>query len=119
MEKEFIPYGLALKLKELGYKEECLASYYHVGRKLDMCEYINHSEYTILAPLWQQAFDFFREKHYLYCAITSSTMMIDWTYYIFRSANSKPLENPILEGWTYEEARLACLEKLIELIKEK
>ncbi len=30
--EEFAPYELALELKQLGFDEPCLASYYHAGR---------------------------------------------------------------------------------------
>ena len=63
MEEQFVPYELALKLKELGFEEECLASYNHVGKKLNIGEFVSHGKYSILAPLWQQAIDFFREKY--------------------------------------------------------
>ena len=114
--KQFIPYEMSVKLKELGFNEKCFDVYSDV-KSVGM--FRNSPRDRTPKILWQQAFYFFIEKHDLYCAITSSTMMIDWTYYIFKSANSKPLENPILEGWTYEEARLACLEKLIEIVENK
>ena len=116
MKNQFISYEMSVKLKELGFNEKCFDVYSDV-KSVGM--FRNSPRDRTPKILWQQAFDFFREKHDLYCAITSSTMMIDWTYYIFKSANSKPLENPILEGWTYEEARLACLEKLIEIVENK
>lgn len=122
MDTQFVPYELALKLKELGFDRRCFG-WYDLKQE-DYTPEIRYDfavmeDYDFEAPLWQQAFDFFREKHDLYCAITSSTMMIDWTYYIFKALNSKPLDNPILEGWSYEEARLECLKKLIGIVKNE
>jgi hypothetical protein len=65
MNKDFTEYQEALELKQLGFDEPCLASYYRAGKKLDIAEYVRHGEYTVLAPLYQQAFRFFREKYNL------------------------------------------------------
>ena len=61
MEKEFIPYEQALKLKELGFDKECLKRYYEK-------ELVGNGGYfpnSIKAPLYQQAFRWFREKYRL------------------------------------------------------
>lgn len=66
MKKLFIPYELALKLKELGFDEECLGWFYKDNSdrgKVQIRPF--SSEYGIKAPLWQQAFDFFLEKYNL------------------------------------------------------
>lgn len=66
MEKEFVPYELAVKLKELGFDEHCMATISNIEvihikgtRRLPsgaMCtEEVN-------APLWQQAFKFILTK---------------------------------------------------------
>ena len=94
MNKEFIPYEQALELKKLGFDEP--TSFYwedNVIRPLPMKDevcafHFNRHTRTenewICAPLYQQAFRWFREKH----------------------------------GRTYEEAELACLNKLIEIVKK-
>jgi len=121
MEKEFVPYKLALELKQLGFGEPCLASYYHAGRKLDIDEYINHGEYTVLAPLFQQAFRWFREKHNIDISIN--------TVYSKYNKNTSKKYGGVTDNEsvftnigfhdTYEEAELACLQKLIEIVKTK
>lgn len=72
MEKEFLPYELAIKLKEMGFDEECLASfikltngdmYLLVGeinsRVIDeLNNQFKTNKFEVLAPLWQQAFAF-------------------------------------------------------------
>jgi len=106
MKNEFIPYEQALALKGLGFDEPCLAAYLTAGRFLDISEYVNHGDYRILAPLYQQAFRWFREKHGLRHFIE-----FDDGHY-----------NPVVQSSlvyhcdTYEEAELACLNKLIILI---
>ena len=77
--KNFVPYELALKLKELGFDRECIAYYYGVGKDLyfwnvpeglrggknttDFKESLPHlPENNCTALLWQQAFDWFTSK---------------------------------------------------------
>jgi hypothetical protein len=114
MKKEFIPYELALELKQLGFNETCLASYYHAGRRLDICEYINHGEYTVLAPTFSAAFRFFREKYEL-------------SSWVYNSHTDKHFYTILQDGrfvkatesaTTYEESELACLIRLIEIVKD-
>jgi hypothetical protein len=127
MNKEFIPYEQALALKELGFDEPCLASYYRAGKRLDVCEYIKHGEYTILAPTWSQAFRWFRYNHWYTALILCDSFEI-----VQQISTSKTLDfntgeyrpNYITSTWhkevglkSYEEAELACLKKLIEIAK--
>ena len=60
MNKEFVKYEQALALKELGFDEPCIG-YYDEGGNLytEMVE-------VLKAPLYQQAFRWFRENHGLY-----------------------------------------------------
>ena len=65
--KDFVPYEQALALKELGFDEYCLALITPNGNleSIDMEDWEKVSG-TILAPLYQQAFRWFREKYDLY-----------------------------------------------------
>lgn len=93
MEKEFIPYELAVALKELGFDERCLIDYnieqgkmyveYHedgiTNTELDKTtNELNEEqrengeflfEYSYAAPTWNQAFKWFREKYNLVCIV--------------------------------------------------
>ena len=118
LNKQFIPYELALSLKELGFNEPCLASYYHAGRRLDICEYINHGEYTVLASTFSQAFRFFRENYNLKSWIqehTSDTFIYEIRPHVL--TDYKKGEVYVFEK--YEDTEMACLKKLIEIIKNK
>ena len=103
MNKEFVPYEPSLDLKELGFNEPCFTS----------------------APTFSQAFRWFREKYDLQCwpEPTGSNRYCckydgndetgyRWVGYL-RNDNKE-----ILFYLTYEEAELACLKKLIELVKK-
>jgi hypothetical protein len=100
MEKEFVPYGLALRMKVLGFDEPCMSS-------RDM----NNGEGLIQLPLYQQAFRWFREKHGLFATIDG---LEERLYYKITQTNEYSKEYN-----TYEEAELFCLKKLIEIVESK
>jgi hypothetical protein len=120
MNKEFIPYEQALKLKELGFDEECLA---HTPlmelHKTDYNVFGELKDIRIGLPLYQQAFRWFREKYGYMGKVDAFFYPIGYT---FRIDN---LKDEVIVSWgependfeTYEEAELACLNKLIELVK--
>ena len=105
MEKEFVPYELAVKLKELGFDEPCIAIF---GRNNELSvddgfyKQENYHKDTVLAPTFSQAFRWFREKYGLHhCIMKMHDYFFDKTLGIHTE--------------TYEKAELACLDKLIEL----
>ena len=115
MTQEFVPYEQALELKELGFDEYCMgACYYEFKDKGKTYMLLNtpdsyDSEEGVRAPLYQQAFRWFREKYNLMPFVDRSYMNL----YEFRIVE---------KAWgytasTYEEAELACLNKLIEIVK--
>ena len=118
MDKEFVTYEIALALKELGFKEDCLASYYHAGKRLDICEYINHGKYKILAPLKQQVIRWFREKYDLYSYIFPWIRRVGWGYDIPNESSAVKQTNDNTFT-SYEEAENACIDKLIEIAKQQ
>ena len=115
MKKEFIPYQQALALKELGFDEPCLSYYegesfsYHLA----MIEHSGKDDYIVPAPLYQQAFRWFREKYGFYLILQPS-INNDFTCVIWTSKG----QYHIGVFLSYEEAELACLKKLIEIVKQ-
>ena len=122
--KEFIKYKQALILKELGFDEPCIGWYN---------PQVNYKEVTTdkywafhltgewenfkPAPLYQQAFRWFREKYKLHSTITSRSQE-SWQWHITKPGESLgKLYNE--DFYTYEEAEQACLDKLIEIVKNK
>ena len=114
MNKEFIPYEQALELKELGFNELCLF-YYGDNESLRIYHQSEISEDLIGAPLYQQAFRWFREKYGLYYKIHGYS---NNTSFVFDIAGGD-FETYYDECPTYEDAELACLKKLIEIVKNK
>ena len=125
MEKEFVPYEQALALKELGFESPYpIGGYqggkvfyyekgelYYDGRPMYSSDY--HSG-QLLAPLYQQAFRWFREK-YGYVSFTKEVTKGKYRFCI-EKFDEKFYNSTIL---TYEEAELECLKKLIEIVKEQ
>lgn len=121
MKDQFVPYELAVKLKELGFYEECIYVYSLYNWKLYRKEEIPHNG-VLATPLWQQAFDWFRESFNIdgeICCRYDNPKGIYKRYYTF--VVYKMLKENFTQycekEWynTYEQARYACLEKLIEL----
>ena len=121
MKKEFIPYKLALELKELGFDEPCLGNYKKTGGlhilHYGTCGSTKSDNFNILAPLYQQAFRWFREKYNLNSLIIDSKSY-DW-YFDINDMKIDDVISEVLYFKTYEEAELECLKKLIEIVKNK
>jgi len=132
LEKEFVPYELALRMKLLGYDRPCFG-YYNVSKyigigtfKLKECNSSTIDSYgnkILLTPTYSQAFRFFREKYkpeelnfYIHLLNTNSTPKNYLPCYtIRRGVNVIEVET----SDTYEEAELACIEKLLEIVEQK
>ena len=121
MEKEFLPYQESLELKELGFKEKCAAHYideddlelkWKIYRNLSF-----NTDNCVQAPLYQQAFRWFREKYGLDYEITYAGKKGEYhafvDEYIYGNNGSSP------SIFSYEEAELACLKNLIEKAKQR
>jgi hypothetical protein len=118
MSRLFIPPKEELCLKELGFNE------------LSFNEYKNTALKTS-APLYQQAFDFFRKEYGLKHDIDDDDIGTKFYYRIKSYSDRFNNYHDILlllrkrKDWaeiefkTYHEAEYACLVKLIEIVKSK
>ncbi len=124
MNKEFIPYEQALELKELGFDEPCMAFYELNNREVMVVgvsqRYNDPSLLTITdfcAPLYQQAFRWFREKYGLDYEITYAGKKGEYHAFVDEYIYGNNGNSPSI--FSYEEAELACLKKLITIIERK
>lgn len=124
MEKEFIPYKQALALKELGFDRSCIGWYKSECSALSIGESWRSGKNSINAPLYSQAFRWFREKYNLLSTIYSNASGFAWEIHNnvggthrFQSEYSGDCEDSGMFT-TYEKAELACLIKLIESYKK-
>ena len=117
MKNEFIPYEQALALKELGFDEPCLGLY-HNDKTLYTTECKLQEQFhgqICSAPLYQQAFRFFRDKGFYSAIMPKITPSNTIVYYIYEGKPKKDWNNCFE---TYEKAELACINKLIKICKE-
>jgi hypothetical protein len=126
IQKEFIPYEEALALKELGFDgKNCMRFY---NPELSLVNTFLHSG-NIGAPLYQQAFRWFREKYNINGEVRlyQEYQKDNYAYSLVFTKNSTYLNEEgnkvgqIISRMykdTYEEAELACLRKLIEIVKQ-
>lgn len=129
MEEQFTSYEIAKKMDSLQFNEECMG-FFDEDNNLQIGGRFKNSSMLkgFTAPLWQQAFIWFRKKHNLDSSVIREKVKVDgkWIkskFYIYSIENND--EFPISLGFdlkddaTYEEAEQACLEKLIEIIKDR
>ena len=112
LEKDFLEYQEALELKELGFNEPCL-KFYTEGKTLLLDSHLWNIKKDVLAPTYSQAFRWFREQHNLFGQVNIHT------YFIYNISNGdfKMVKEYDKLFETYEESELACLKKLIKIVK--
>jgi hypothetical protein len=124
MKKEFVPYELALRMKLLEFKESGCFGYWVIGgeepKRIHVNEYTigdwNSHPSRISAPLYSQAFRWFRETYGLHHVIHQLNFKKGTDEEYLAEVDKK-------DGFsyfrTYEECEYYCLEKLIEVVEEK
>jgi len=134
MENQFVSYTQAVALKELRFDESCLA-YYNTeklfkfpGTTMSNRNFLDLL--TVTVPLKQQAFRWFREKHGLMHIINPYHFTAEIDYLNERIVNKQygdfiphdhllDEEGEEIKHSSYEQAEQACLDKLIEICKNK
>lgn len=120
MKNEFIPYTLVLALKELGFDEKCLGFYHNEKpNEITFIQTVStiankdlFDKFYCSAPLYQQAFRFFREKYNLH-----EIVLADHKGKYDIIVGERISGSCLGQYSTYEEAELECLIKLIEIVK--
>lgn len=138
MKEHFLNYEQSLAVKELGFKENCLANYYVFGDGIarngmygqtesylfmdgedieDKCRELRMFAYHEMGvPLKSQFFKWVREKYEINHSIKyfndefTKVRYYEWRIHYKGFYGSKN---------TYEQAEDACINKIIELIKNK
>jgi len=117
MDKNFLPYEESLELKKLGLKldyEECFQWWVHSTLLTNDNIFRQYSEEEDFcdAPLYQQAFKWFREEHNLFFTIEKIMNGFNWTIKgdkIYKSSFD----------YLYDNVQLLCIKSMIEIVKNK
>lgn len=121
MKKEFVSHEIALALKKLGFDEECLACFSPSTELIlgkDITDTYGH-EY-VMAPLWQQVIDWFREKYNIAIFIDMNCMEDKgYTFYIGDLISRETIFENYESINTYPEAREQAILKALELCQQK
>lgn len=121
MKDQFIPYHLALKLKQFGFNQPCIGYYNEETEELFPYQTtIPTNGHKCAAPLWQQAFDWFRIEHKLLSSI-SQPFNQEYCFEIKNLKDEKKegeLSSMQSKVFTlYSDAKYQCLERLIQEIQ--
>jgi hypothetical protein len=122
----FVHYEQALALKELGFDELCFGYYIELRNPVEGLLKIGLDNDYLQAPLYQQAFRWFREKYNIDAWVQPFTLQKSngdlylpdgtYSYFIFKYGVLVRDGVNFLEP---EEAELACLKNLIEIVKQQ
>lgn len=120
MENNFIPYEQALALKELGFDYPFFG--YYTGDKMRLVikpAIRRDTKLCCKAPLFQQAFEFFRELK----LVPSIIYLPDHNGYNFnitihRDKYYDEFWGLLGDNTSYKEVEIECLKKLIEIANE-
>ena len=131
MEKYFATYAQSLALKELGFKKLCFGWYEHSGNF-----YYCYQEGLVppspskklikgccLAPLKSQVFDWFRDNYQIEVTVAcfySKRLGISYEERLYHCHIIR--DGITTKGHKFKtngEAELACIDKLIEIVKNK
>lgn len=138
MNKHFVPYEIALKLRELGFNEKCF-KYWNITNFIkeptlygnNLNGYSNLTTRKVPAPLWQQAFDWARDTHGLIINIQPDSINLPEKqlkqYVITAIDKNRVLEKYVQPGhWirngcikTYEEAKILAMFKVFEILEQE
>jgi len=121
-EKDIVSFDQALELCSIGFDTSTFCHYTIETRQLCLSSLDEDGLYMpdkdIAAPTKSQVFRWFREKYELVSLIDIGVH--EFSFKIFKNGKSITLLKDYLDfNGTYEEAENACIDKLIELVKQQ
>ena len=122
MEQNFVTHDQALALKELGFDEPCFAYFKDEEFQYpNLYEPFKNSEqksWFVTAPLKQQAFKWFRDKYNIH-GIVAYYGKNQWFIEVLDYKGNELIQIEDNTFWSYGEAESICIDKLIQIIKER
>lgn len=114
MKQLFVPYNLAIKLKEKGFDERCFEWWYsptQMSNDLIFRQYKSDPDFCE-APIYQQVVDWFREKHNIHICSEFHVNVFDhnitdYRYIVHYKSNDTWLTRQLIPSdinWAIEEA---------------
>jgi hypothetical protein len=117
-DKDFVPYEMALELKQIGFNERCYKYVFTWGEDDNahdeheflpsQCERFNDNSFCISQPTYSQAFRWFREEYDLVAIVSQFGHGIEDKF-----GNISDFQR----FYTYDENEVACMKKLIKIVK--
>jgi len=129
IDSEFVPHAESLLLKEIRFNAPCMTVYSEEGHKSPLRQFFVHNSNVpsyATGPTYRQAFKWFRDKYKIIVVIDfyndgeefeDTKFMFKICDYVDFKTHDTFLSNTSYK--TYEETELACLKKLIEIVKDK
>jgi hypothetical protein len=123
MNKEFVPYDIALELQNIGFNEPCFGLYSYPSKTVFLHHYgVLETKEQVLAPLYQQVFKFFRDVYKLKGDVTHASQNGKYKYTIwkwnFDNHIGKHERIGVINSWfKHEDASLECIRHLIDIVK--
>jgi hypothetical protein len=124
MDKEFIKYNQAVEIFDLGYRSNfILRGYMSLYGEIILTDTVYDGHYILEAPLKSEIFRWFRDIWFLDSEIYLQEELGHKFYHflilqLVRGKIEWKSKNKI-KFKTYEDAENACIDKLIELVKEQ
>ena len=117
----------AKKLKEIGFDIECAFFYDDILKEISFDEEDvslinwNKKSFTkcVSLPTWEQVFEWFREKGIFHSICITDDLPHNVKFFEAEIRNNNADIICILSRLTYEEARKALIDKLIEIYENK
>lgn len=124
MNRDYVSFEIASELKSIGYNKHCDDVYSEFDKTRVYDEQFIVEGEKIPAPLYQQVFTWFEENHSMFVerSIETSTNEILNIVYKIKSWKFPPVEvefNDYDERFDKTKSELKCIEKLIEIVKNK
>jgi hypothetical protein len=140
MNNLFVPYDMAKQLNELGFDKPCLFNYNSSKQLINKIVITKNGntisstcyENSIKAPIYQEALNWFQEKHKFFFNIFFDIISKKYHNHVYLKLNQKfnTLINPATsskyyhlfenldnESDTYHEAQQKCLQYMITLLQ--
>jgi len=114
IESNFVPYQIALDMKSIGFDEPCFGYFDKEDENSLKCD-VSYDNKNLSAPIYRQAFKFFRDKYKLSSWIYNS----DLDKYFFTILQNGRIIKANQSTSSYELAESECLNKLIEICKNE